>query len=159
MVKVFLHLGWLVAFLVAVSVARPVHRRVYPPPQYKLILPAGDRSLHSGTAAPPADQDVADDGAVRSERSTNLSHITGSARKIQMHIKNRYLQILPDGTVNGTSNDGSDYSEYSPWQSSLELPRWSTVPTRSVHANCFGNTQQGNGLFPKSKNHMKLSYF
>lgn len=110
MVKVFLHLGWLVAFLVAVSVARPVHRRVYPPPQYKLILPAGDRSLHSGTAAPPADQDVADDGAVRSERSTNLSHITGSARKIQMHIKNRYLQILPDGTVNGTSNDGSDYT-------------------------------------------------
>jgi len=123
MVKVFLHLGWLVAFLVAVSVARSVHPRVYPPPQYELILPAGDRSLHGGTAAPPADQDVADDGAVRSERSTNLSHITGTARKIQMHIKNKYLQILPDGTVNGTTEDDSDYSEYSPWQSSLELQR------------------------------------
>ncbi|KAJ9594451.1 hypothetical protein L9F63_014136 [Diploptera punctata] len=102
MVKVFLHLGWLVAFLVAVSIARPVHPRAR---AYELILPAG------GTAAPPAEQALADDGAVRSERSTNLSHITGTARKIQMYIKNRYLQILPDGTVNGTSDDGNDYSE------------------------------------------------
>jgi hypothetical protein len=31
-----------------------------------------------------------------------------------MYIKNRYLQILPDGAVNGTNDDGSDYSEYSP---------------------------------------------
>jgi hypothetical protein len=107
MVKVFLHLGCLVAFLVAVSIAWPVHPRVYPPQQYELILPAG------GTAAPQAEQALADDGAVRSERSTNLSHITGTARKIQMYIKNRYLQILPDGAVNGTSDDGSDYSEYS----------------------------------------------
>ena len=114
MVKVFLHLGCLVAFLVAVSIASPVHPRVYPPQRYELILPAGDRSLHGGTAAPPAEQALADDGAVRSERSTNLSHITGTARKIQMYIKNRYLQILPDGAVNGTSDDGSDYSEYSP---------------------------------------------
>ncbi|PSN37538.1 hypothetical protein C0J52_27099 [Blattella germanica] len=103
--QVVLHLGWLVAFLVAVSIARPVHPRVYSPHQYELILPAG------GTAAPTGDQALADDGAVRSERSTNLSHITGTARKIQMVIKNRYLQILPDGTVNGTNNDGSDYSE------------------------------------------------
>lgn len=110
MVKVFLHLGCLVAFLVAVSIARPVHPRVYPPQRYELILPAGDRSLHGGTAAPPAEQALADDGAVRSERSTNLSHITGTARKIQMYIKNRYLQILPDGAVNGTSDDGSDYT-------------------------------------------------
>jgi hypothetical protein len=69
--------------------------------------------VHGGTAAPPAEQALADDGAVRSERSTNLSHITGTARKIQMYIKNRYLQILPDGAVNGTNDDGSDYSEYS----------------------------------------------
>jgi hypothetical protein len=123
MVKVFLHLGWLVAFLVAVSVARPVHPpRVYPHQQYELILPAGDRHLHGGTAAPPADQALADDGAVRSERSTNLSHITGTARKIQMHIKNRYLQILPDGTVNGTTDDDSDYSEYSRCQNTLKFP-------------------------------------
>lgn len=48
----------------------------------------------------------------RNERSANLSHITGSARKIQLYIKNRFLQLLPDGTVNGTTEDMSDYSEY-----------------------------------------------
>ncbi|KDR07381.1 hypothetical protein L798_02299 [Zootermopsis nevadensis] len=122
MVKVFLHLGWLVAFLVAVSIAKPVFPpRAYPPQQYEIISPAGDRYLHGGTAAPPAEQALADDGAVRSERSTNLSHITGTARKIQMHIKHRYLQILPDGTVNGTTDDGSDYSEYNRCQNNLEF--------------------------------------
>lgn len=54
---------------------------------------------------------ITDDGTVRSERSTNLSHITGSARKIRMYVKNRHLQVLPDGTVNGTSDDTSDYSK------------------------------------------------
>lgn len=44
----------------------------------------------------------------RNERSANLSHITS---KIQLFIKNRLLQILPDGTVNGTQDDASDYSE------------------------------------------------
>lgn len=48
----------------------------------------------------------------RNERSANLSHITGSARKIQLYIKNRFLQLLPDGTVNGTTEDMSDYSKY-----------------------------------------------
>lgn len=48
----------------------------------------------------------------RNERSANLSHITGTARKIQLLIKNRLIQILPDGTVSGTQDDGSDYSEY-----------------------------------------------
>lgn len=47
----------------------------------------------------------------RNERSANLSHITGSARKIQLYIKNRFLQLLPDGTVNGTTEDMSDYSK------------------------------------------------
>ena len=47
----------------------------------------------------------------RNERSANLSHITGSARKIQLYIKNRFLQLLPDGSVNGTTDDSSDYSE------------------------------------------------
>lgn len=47
----------------------------------------------------------------RNERSANLSHITS---KIQLFIKNRLLQILPDGTVNGTQDDSSDYSEYLP---------------------------------------------
>lgn len=54
---------------------------------------------------------ITDDGTVRSERSTNLSHITGSARKIRMYVKNRHLQVLPDGIVNGTSDDTSDYSK------------------------------------------------
>uniref|UniRef100_A0A182P6R4 Fibroblast growth factor n=1 Tax=Anopheles epiroticus TaxID=199890 RepID=A0A182P6R4_9DIPT len=50
----------------------------------------------------------------RNERSANLSHITGATRKIQLFIKNRYIQLLPDGTVNGTYDDLSDYSEYRP---------------------------------------------
>lgn len=57
-------------------------------------------------AAPPLE-----DPAARSERSTNLSHVTGTARKIQMFIKNRHLQILPDGIVNGTTDDTSAFSE------------------------------------------------
>lgn len=48
----------------------------------------------------------------RNERSANLSHITGTARKIQLLLKNRMIQILPDGTVNGTQDDGSEYSEF-----------------------------------------------
>lgn len=47
----------------------------------------------------------------RNERSANLSHITGTARKIQLYIKNRFLQLLPDGIVNGTTDEMSDYSE------------------------------------------------
>ncbi|XP_069677406.1 calcium uptake protein 3, mitochondrial-like isoform X6 [Periplaneta americana] len=89
MVKVLLHLGWLVAFLVALTPV-PAPAR----PQYELVLPGSPD----------------DDPAARSERSTNLSHITGTARKVQMYVKNRYLQILPDGTINGTSDDGSDYT-------------------------------------------------
>jgi len=48
----------------------------------------------------------------RNERSANLSHITGSARKIQLYIKNRFLQLLPDGTINGTTDDQSDFSKF-----------------------------------------------
>ncbi|CRL01653.1 CLUMA_CG014876, isoform A [Clunio marinus] len=46
----------------------------------------------------------------RNERSANLSHISGSARKIQLYIKNRFLQLLADGTVNGTTDDMSDFN-------------------------------------------------
>lgn len=56
--------------------------------------------------------DLTGDAGTRAERSANLSHITGASRKIQMYIKNRHLQILPDGTVNGSNDDTSDYSEY-----------------------------------------------
>lgn len=57
--------------------------------------------------------DLTGDAGTRAERSANLSHITGSSRKIQMYVRNRHLQILPDGTVNGSNDDSSDYSEYS----------------------------------------------
>lgn len=48
-----------------------------------------------------------DDGAefARAERSAS-----SMARKIQFFIKNYHLQILPDGTVNGTLDDGSVYT-------------------------------------------------
>lgn len=55
----------------------------------------------------------------RNERSANLSKNAGSARKIQLYIKNHFLQLLPDGTVNGTTDDLSDYSKYN---SSLFFP-------------------------------------
>ncbi|XP_011496166.1 PREDICTED: fibroblast growth factor 16 [Ceratosolen solmsi marchali] len=51
-----------------------------------------------------------EDLGVRAERAANLSHITGVSRKIQIYIKNRFLQILPDGTVNGSNNDISNYT-------------------------------------------------
>lgn len=63
-------------------------------------------------ASPPPSNVPLEDSTARSERSTNLSHITGTPRKIQMFIKNRHLQLLPDGTVNGTSDDNSIYSEF-----------------------------------------------
>lgn len=47
----------------------------------------------------------------RNERST-ISHLSGLSRKIQIYIKNRFIQLLPDGTVNGTQDEQSDYSEY-----------------------------------------------
>ncbi|XP_013147344.1 PREDICTED: fibroblast growth factor 3 isoform X2 [Papilio polytes] len=46
----------------------------------------------------------------RAQRSANLSHITGTSRTIQMFLKNRYLQLLPDGTVNGTTEDKGVYT-------------------------------------------------
>ncbi|XP_053615532.1 fibroblast growth factor 22 isoform X2 [Plodia interpunctella] len=46
----------------------------------------------------------------RAQRSANLSHITGTSRKIQMFLKNRYLQLWPDGTVNGTTDGNSEHT-------------------------------------------------
>ncbi|XP_032522309.1 fibroblast growth factor 3 isoform X1 [Danaus plexippus] len=46
----------------------------------------------------------------RAQRSANLSHITGTSRTIQMFLKNRYLQLMPDGTVNGTTEGNSVYT-------------------------------------------------
>ncbi|XP_065370664.1 probable serine/threonine-protein kinase DDB_G0282963 isoform X2 [Calliphora vicina] len=45
----------------------------------------------------------------RNERST-VSHLSGPSRKIQLYIKNRFIQLLPDGTVNGTQDEQCDYT-------------------------------------------------
>lgn len=75
-----------------------------------ILLSRADRSVvgsNSSTGRRKRQRDLD-----RNERSANLSHITGATRKIQLYIKNRFLQILPDGTVNGTHDDTSDYSKY-----------------------------------------------
>ncbi|XP_055923093.1 probable serine/threonine-protein kinase DDB_G0282963 isoform X2 [Eupeodes corollae] len=46
----------------------------------------------------------------RNERSTILEDISGPGRKIQLYIKNRFIQLMTDGTVNGTMNDLSEYT-------------------------------------------------
>lgn len=68
-------------------------------------------STKEGFLLPPQTPAEKDNTVARSQRSTNLSHITGAARKIQMFIKNRHLQLLHDGTVNGTTDDTSTYSK------------------------------------------------
>lgn len=65
-------------------------------------------SVVGGVGCAPVD--IITDTGIRSERSANLSHITGASRKIQMYIKHRHLQILPDGTVNGSHDDTSDFT-------------------------------------------------
>lgn len=49
--------------------------------------------------------------SMRIERSANLSHITGTSKNIRMYIRDKYLQIFPDGTVNATDYESSDYSK------------------------------------------------
>lgn len=46
----------------------------------------------------------------RIERSANLS-LAKATKRIQLLIKSRFLQLLPDGTVNGTQDEDSEYSE------------------------------------------------
>lgn len=59
-----------------------------------------------------ADDAAAASVAARNGRSAaNLSHITGTARKIKMFVKNRYLQVFADGAVNSSAEDTSDYGE------------------------------------------------
>lgn len=53
-----------------------------------------------------------DSNLERNERSANLS-LAKTSKRIQLLVKSRLLQILPDGTINGTQNDESDYSKYS----------------------------------------------
>ncbi|XP_044741564.1 uncharacterized protein LOC123302612 [Chrysoperla carnea] len=69
---------------------------------------SGSGDLNGDISGAGGDENVfVDDTGGRNERSTNLSHITGTSRKIQMYVSvtNRLLQILSDGTVNGTNDD------------------------------------------------------
>lgn len=76
-------------------------------PERKLVgAPAAGRMIVTA-------EDVAAAGsATRTGRSSdNLLHIVGTARKIKMFIRHRYLQLFMDGTVNSTYSDTSDYGE------------------------------------------------
>ncbi|KAE8751482.1 hypothetical protein FOCC_FOCC001729 [Frankliniella occidentalis] len=95
----------------------------------------GDLGAASGAGAPG--------GAARQERqerSANLSHIAGAGRKIMMYVRNRHLQILPDGTVNGTDHEGSDYggnpfvSKTKNWGATVDGGKCSDCQT----PDCFG---------------------
>ncbi|XP_032674112.1 uncharacterized protein LOC116845482 [Odontomachus brunneus] len=72
------------------------------------VLTIGTTMMIGAVSAAPVD--LLGDAGNRAERSANLSHITGTSRKIQMYVKNRHLQILPDGTVNGSNDDTSEYT-------------------------------------------------
>ncbi|XP_066155511.1 fibroblast growth factor 3-like [Euwallacea fornicatus] len=72
-----------------------------------LLLFAAVARAAPPTKPPPEGEE---DPAARSERSANLSLVTGTARKIKMFIKNRHLQLLPGGTVNGTTDDTSPFT-------------------------------------------------
>lgn len=50
--------------------------------------------------------------ATHHKRSSDLAQILGASRKVQFFIKNRHLQILPDGRVNGTYDDLSDLTVF-----------------------------------------------
>ncbi|KAK7873495.1 hypothetical protein R5R35_011834 [Gryllus longicercus] len=75
-----------------------------PPPP-----PSPHASPSAAAAAALGVDDFEDDGSARSERSTNLSALYGPGLPRRMFINDRHLQILPDGTVNGT-HDQSDHT-------------------------------------------------
>ncbi|RZF39922.1 hypothetical protein LSTR_LSTR002325 [Laodelphax striatellus] len=60
-----------------------------------------------------------DEQSARSERSANLSHITGPARKIRMYVRHGCLQLQPDGSVSSSADHMSPYTI---------LQRWSVGP-------------------------------
>jgi hypothetical protein len=59
------------------------------------------------------DDDASEENdAMHHKRSPDLAQILGASRKVQFFIKNRHLQILPDGRVNGTYDDLSDLTVF-----------------------------------------------
>ncbi|XP_022197253.2 uncharacterized protein LOC111054517 [Nilaparvata lugens] len=74
----------------------------------------------AAVAAPqPQSHPIADEQSARSERSANLSHITGPARKIRMYVRHGCLQLQPDGAVSSSPDHMSPYTI---------LQRWSVGP-------------------------------
>lgn len=75
-----------------------------------IILSRTDRSVHIplNTRKKHIRNDT--DNLERIERSANLS-LAKATKRIQLLIKSRFLQLLPDGTVNGTQDEDSEYSE------------------------------------------------
>ncbi|CAB3365342.1 Hypothetical predicted protein [Cloeon dipterum] len=57
-------------------------------------------------------QTASDDETDVRKRSPDLEQILGASRKVQLFIKNRHLQILPGGKVNGTYDDQSDLTVF-----------------------------------------------
>lgn len=96
-----------VPLLAPLAPAMPWRHEGLPP--LVVPIPLGDDS--DAGAAVVSTSTASSVAAVRAERSANLSHIAGAGRKIMMYVRNRHLQILPDGTVNGTDHEGSDYGE------------------------------------------------
>ncbi|KAH8369327.1 hypothetical protein KR009_008389 [Drosophila setifemur] len=67
-------------------------------------LQINSSSSNSNSNAPISNLD-------RNERSTvSQSHLAWTSRKIQLYIKNRILQLMRDGTVNGTQDENSEFT-------------------------------------------------
>lgn len=82
----------------------------------EIILSRTDRSVHISLNKRKKLIQNDTENLERIERSANLS-LAKATKRIQLLIKSRFLQLLPDGTVNGTQDEDSEYSEF--WQISL----------------------------------------
>ena len=64
------------------------------------------------TYSPQTEVQDGDDPSKRNARSVEVPFSTGTSSIIRLIINNRYLQLYPDGTVNGTEEDFTDNSEF-----------------------------------------------
>lgn len=76
----------------------------------EIILSRTDRSVHIPFNKRKKLIRNDTENSERIERSANLS-LAKATKRIQLLIKSRFLQLLPDGTVNGTQDEDSEYSE------------------------------------------------
>ncbi|XP_043946798.1 ras guanine nucleotide exchange factor Y isoform X4 [Drosophila biarmipes] len=71
----------------------------------RLSNPRSNLSINSSSSNTPISN------LDRNERSTvPQSHLAWTSRKIQLYIKNRILQIMRDGVVNGTQDENSEFT-------------------------------------------------